>query len=54
MKKVLITGSSGLIGSEAVNFFLKKIFVFGIDNDLRSKLFGKNILQKNLLKIKKE
>ena len=26
MKKVLITGSSGLIGSEAVNFFLKKKF----------------------------
>ena len=42
MKKVLITGSSGLIGSEAVSFFLKKKFtVFGIDNDLRSKLFGK-------------
>ncbi len=42
MKNVLITGSSGLIGSEAVNFFLKKKFkVFGIDNDLRSKLFGK-------------
>ena len=41
MKKVLITGSSGLIGSEAVIFFLKKNFkVFGVDNDLRSKLFG--------------
>ena len=47
MKKVLITGSSGLIGSEAVNFFLKKKFlVFGIDNDLRSKYLEKNILQK--------
>ena len=30
MKKVLITGSSGLIGSEAVNFFLKKIFWFSV------------------------
>ena len=48
MKKVLITGSSGLIGSEAVSFFLKKFTVFGIDNDLRSKLFGKDIPQKNL------
>tara|TARA_B100001167_G_C16755981_1_gene298742 strand:+ start:428 stop:1480 length:1053 start_codon:yes stop_codon:yes gene_type:complete len=42
MKKILITGSSGLIGSEAVDFFIKKKFyVVGIDNDLRSKLFGK-------------
>ena len=28
MKKVLITGSSGLIGSEAVSFFLKKKFMY--------------------------
>ena len=48
MKKVLITGSSGLIGSETLSFFLKKKFtVFGIDNDLRSKLFGKTF-HKNL------
>ena len=53
MKKVLITGSSGLIGSEAVNFFKKKFLVFGIDNDLRSNLFGKRHSTKNLLKIKK-
>ena len=26
MKYVLITGSSGLVGSEAVNFFIKKKF----------------------------
>ena len=36
MSIVLITGSSGLVGSESVNFFSKKGFdVIGIDNDLR-------------------
>ena len=43
MKKVLITGSAGLIGSEAVKFFCQKGFdVFGVDNDLRSYFFGKD------------
>ena len=51
MKRVLITGSSGLIGSEAVIFFLKKNFkVFGVDNDLRSKLFGKKYSTKKFVK----
>jgi len=51
MKKVLITGSSGLIGSEAVTFFLNKKFkVYGIDNDLRSKLFGKKYSTKKFIK----
>lgn len=41
MKKILITGSGGLIGSEAVNFFCKNDFeVVGIDNDMRSYFFG--------------
>ncbi len=41
MKKVLITGSGGLIGSEAVSFFADKGFeVIGIDNDMRSYFFG--------------
>lgn len=41
MKKVLVTGSGGLIGSEAVNFFCKNGFeVVGIDNDMRSYFFG--------------
>lgn len=41
MKKVLVTGSAGLIGSESVKFFCKKGFeVFGIDNDMRSYFFG--------------
>ncbi len=42
MAKVLITGSTGLIGSESVRFFCQKGFeVFGIDNDMRKYFFGK-------------
>ena len=42
-KKIIITGSCGLVGSEAVNFFLKKgYYVIGIDNNFRKKLFGKD------------
>ena len=41
MSIVLITGSSGLVGSESVNFFSKKGFdVIGIDNNLRKFFFG--------------
>ncbi|MBN2546812.1 MAG: NAD-dependent epimerase/dehydratase family protein [Spirochaetes bacterium] len=41
MKKVLITGSGGLIGSESAKFFSDKGFlVFGIDNNLRKYFFG--------------
>ena len=41
MAVALITGSCGLIGSEATTFFLKKGFdVVGIDNDLRAYFFG--------------
>lgn len=40
-KKVLITGSAGLIGSEAVSFFCKNgINVVGIDNNMRAYFFG--------------
>ncbi len=40
-KKILITGSLGLIGFETVNFFLKNCYhILGIDNNLRGKLFG--------------
>ena len=43
MSIVLITGSSGLVGSESANFFCKKGFdVVGIDNDLRKFFFGKD------------
>lgn len=54
--QVLITGSNGLIGSSAANFFLKKgAIVFGIDNNMRQVFFGKEastnsqekILEKN-------
>ncbi|MCD6399825.1 NAD-dependent epimerase/dehydratase family protein [candidate division WOR-3 bacterium] len=42
MKKALITGSAGLIGSEAVRFLAKRdYFIVGIDNDMRSYFFGK-------------
>ncbi|HET9480175.1 MAG TPA: NAD-dependent epimerase/dehydratase family protein [Candidatus Polarisedimenticolia bacterium] len=41
MKSVLITGSSGLIGSEVVRFFSREGFrVHGIDNNQRAAFFG--------------
>ena len=41
MKKVLVTGSSGLIGSEAVQHFDRRgNNVFGIDNNMRREFFG--------------
>ena len=43
MSVALITGATGLVGSEAVNFFHKKGFeVVGIDNNLRKFFFGKD------------
>lgn len=51
MKKVLITGSSGLVGSECLDFFHKKKFrIYALDNDYRSKFFGK---LSSTLKLKK-
>ena len=56
MKKILVTGSAGLIGSECVKFFIEKGFtVIGIDNNMRKTFFGddactewsKNLLQRN-------
>lgn len=41
MKKVLVTGSGGLIGSESVRFFAEKGFeVHGVDNNMRQYFFG--------------
>ncbi len=41
MNIAVITGSTGLIGSEAVTFFSEKgLSVVGIDNDLRAYFFG--------------
>ena len=59
MSIVLITGSSGLVGSESVNFFSKKGFdVIGIDNNLRKFFFGNeasnNQIKNNLLKHNKK
>lgn len=40
-KKVLITGSNGLVGSACVELFTNKGWdVLGIDNNMRSKMFG--------------
>lgn len=55
--KILITGSNGLIGSEISKFFLKKKHeVYGIDNNMRKKLFGSEastiFTKKELLKYK--
>jgi len=55
MSIVLITGSSGLVGSESVNFFSKKGFdVVGVDNNLRKFFFGNeastNKIKNDLLK----
>jgi CDP-paratose 2-epimerase len=39
--KVVVTGSSGLIGSEAVSFYAEEGWdVVGIDNDMRADFFG--------------
>ncbi|MFM2374252.1 MAG: hypothetical protein RLZZ234_247 [Candidatus Parcubacteria bacterium] len=41
MKTALITGSAGLIGSEAARFFAQKGYrIVGIDNDMRKYFFG--------------
>ena len=39
--KILITGSLGLVGSEAVRYYLNDAWeVVGIDNDMRKHFFG--------------
>ena len=55
MSIVLITGSSGLVGSESVKFFSNKGFdIIGIDNNLRKLFFGNeastNKMKNNLLR----
>lgn len=43
MKKILITGSAGLIGSECVKIFIEKGFeIVGVDNNMRKTFFGDN------------
>lgn len=49
MKTALITGSTGLIGAEAVRFFIEKDFkVIGIDNNMRAYFFGKEASTKSV------
>lgn len=55
MKIALITGSNGLIGSEAAKFFSKKFdLILGIDNNMRMSFFGRsastNWIKKDLIK----
>jgi CDP-paratose 2-epimerase len=41
MRKIIVTGSAGLIGSETVRHFAGEGYgVIGIDNDMRSRFFG--------------
>jgi CDP-paratose 2-epimerase len=41
MNKLLVTGSSGLIGSEVVDYFCRRTWeVHGIDNNMRADFFG--------------
>ncbi|MBK4722878.1 NAD-dependent epimerase/dehydratase family protein [Azospirillum sp. YIM DDC1] len=41
MSVIIITGSAGLIGAEAVSFFAEKGFdIIGVDNDMRRYFFG--------------
>ena len=43
MKLALVTGSAGLIGSQASDFFHQKGYtIIGIDNDMRSYFFGES------------
>lgn len=56
MDSIIITGSAGLIGSEASRFFHSKgLRIIGIDNDLRSYFFGEaSSTRPTLDKLKKE
>jgi len=47
-KTAIVTGSSGLIGSQTVKFLIEKgYYVVGIDNDMRSYFFGKDASTKH-------
>lgn len=55
MKRVLVTGSAGLIGAEAVKFFIEKDYqVIGIDNDMRAYFFGPEASTERNKKVLKE
>ena len=41
MRKIIVSGSAGLIGSETVKHFASEGYrMVGIDNDMRSRFFG--------------
>lgn len=43
MKRILVTGSAGLIGSQAVQYYCERdADVIGVDNDMRSYFFGES------------
>lgn len=49
MKRALITGSNGLVGSEAVKFLCEQGWrVYGVDNDTRAYLFGPEASTKSI------
>jgi CDP-paratose 2-epimerase len=56
MKKIIITGSAGLVGSEAARYFARKGYgIVGIDNDMRARFFGKQASTAwNLSRLSKE
>lgn len=56
MRKILVTGAGGLIGSEVVHFFCEKgVEVVGIDNNMRQVFFGeKGDTTWNISKLEKE
>lgn len=55
MKKILITGSSGLVGSECVKFFCNMGYdVTGIDNDRRAYFFGESSSTSPMKKVLEE
>ena len=50
MKVAIITGSAGLIGSQACDFFSEKGYkIIGIDNDMRAYFFGEGSSTKDSL-----
>jgi CDP-paratose 2-epimerase len=56
MKKLIVTGAAGLIGSEVVSFFCKKDWhVIGVDNNMRADFFGAGgDTEWNALRLQKE
>jgi len=40
--KIFITGILGLVGSQSALSFAKDHEVYGVDNDMRGRLFGKD------------